>query len=131
SSLIVYGDKEHGSNFEYLTGFIPRVEEGLQVLNEDGHSTLILGTENVDKVKFSRVKSEGIDCPLLSLPNQTMNDFKPFHTYLEQVHIDTSGKVGLVGWILLSNVFADFHQTFDMPVFIVNACQDVLGKEKL
>src|SRR5699024_12126484 len=30
-----------------------------------------------------------------------------------------------------SNDFADFHQTFDMPAFIVNACQDVLGKEKL
>src|SRR5699024_7007292 len=131
SSLIVYADKEHGSNFEYLTGFIPRFEEGLQVLNQDGHSTLILGNENVDKVKFSRVKSEGIHCPLLSLPNQPMNDFKPFHTYLEQVDIDTSGKVGLVGWKLLSNDFADFHQTFDMPAFIVNACQDVLGKEKL
>lgn len=26
-ALIVYADKEHGSNFEYLTGFIPRFEE--------------------------------------------------------------------------------------------------------
>lgn len=25
--LIVYGDLEHGSNFEYLTGFLPRFEE--------------------------------------------------------------------------------------------------------
>src|SRR5699024_11511271 len=82
SSLNVYADKEHGSNFEYLTGFIPRFEEGLQVLNQDGHSTLILGNENFNKVKFSRVKSEGVHCPLLSLPNQPMNDFKPFHTYL-------------------------------------------------
>src|SRR5699024_8921494 len=163
SSLIVYADKEHGSNFEYLTGFIPRFEEGLQILNQDGHSTLILGNENFNKVKFSRVKSEGVHCqllslqhkpmndfkqfniikeglqilnqdghstlilgnenfnkvkfsrvksegvhcPLLSLPNQPMNDFKPFHTYLEQVNIDNSSKIGLVGWKLLSNDFDD------------------------
>lgn len=25
-TLIVYADKEHGANFEYLTGFIPRFE---------------------------------------------------------------------------------------------------------
>ena len=131
SSLIVYADKEHGSNFEYLTGFIPRFEEGLQILNQDGHSTLILGNENFNKVKFSRVKSEGVHCPLLSLPNQPMNDFKPFHTYLEQVNIDKSGKIGLVGWKLLSNDFDDFHHNFDLPAFIVSACQEVFGKEKL
>src|SRR5690625_7892625 len=95
SALVIYADKEHGSKFEYLTGFIPRFEEGLQILNQDGHSTLILGNENFNKVKFSRVKSEGVHCPLLSLPNQPMNDFKPFHTYLEQVNIDHSGKIGL------------------------------------
>src|SRR5699024_12243665 len=53
SSLIVYADKEHGSNFEYLTGFIQRFEEGLQILNQDGHSTLLLGNENVETDKFS------------------------------------------------------------------------------
>lgn len=26
STLVIYADKEHGSNFEYLTGFIPRFE---------------------------------------------------------------------------------------------------------
>ncbi|WP_440895071.1 hypothetical protein ACS127_10900 [Amphibacillus sp. Q70] len=52
SSLIIYADKEHGSNFEYLTGFIPRFEEALQVLNQDGTSTLILGNENFNKAQL-------------------------------------------------------------------------------
>src|SRR5699024_5319725 len=54
-----------------------------------------------------------------------------FHTYLEQVNIDKSGKIGLVGWKLLSNDFDDFHHNFDLPAFILSACQDVCGKEKL
>src|SRR5699024_11447924 len=83
------------------------------------------------KVKLSLVKSESFHCPLLALPKQPMNDFKPFQTYLEQVNIDKSGKIGLVGWKLVSNDFDDFHHNFDLPAFIVRACQDVFGKEKL
>lgn len=35
-ALMIYADKEHGSNFEYLTGFIPRFEEGLLILTQRG-----------------------------------------------------------------------------------------------
>src|SRR5699024_8195639 len=66
SSLIVYADKSHGSDIEYSTGVIPRYEDGLQIINRDGHTTLILGTENFNKVKLSCVKSAGVHCPLFS-----------------------------------------------------------------
>ena len=131
SSIVIYADKEHGSNFEYLTGFIPRFEEGLQILNQDGSSTLVLGNENFNKVKFSRVESEGVHCPLFSLPNQPMGDFRPLAHYLRQVNFDLSKKVGLVGWKLLSNDFDDFHQEFDLPAFILDALAEVIGKDKL
>lgn len=131
SALVIYADKEHGSNFEYLTGFIPRFEEGLQILNQDGSSTLVLGNENYNKVKYARVKSEGVHCPLFSLPNQPMNDFRPLTDYLQQVDIDHSGKVGLVGWKLLANDFNDLHQSFDLPAFIVDAFIEMLGKDTL
>ena len=77
SSLVIYADKEHGGSFEYLTGFIPRFEEALQILNVDGTSTLILGNENYNKTKYSLVDSHGILCPLFSLPNQPMGGFQP------------------------------------------------------
>ncbi len=80
SSVIVYADKEHGSNFEYLTGFIPRFEEGLQILNQDGSSILVLGNENFNKVKYSRVDSKGVHCPLFSLSNQPMGGFSSIST---------------------------------------------------
>ncbi len=41
-TLIVYADKEHGGNFEYLTGFIPRFEEALLVLHREGEAVLVL-----------------------------------------------------------------------------------------
>lgn len=131
SSLVVYADKEHGGSFEYLTGFIPRFEEALQVLNVDGTSILILGNENYNKVKFSLVESKGILCPLFSLPNQPMGGFKPIETYLEQAKIDTSGKVGMVDWKLLSNDFSDFHTDSSMPAFIVDGLKKIVPKDQL
>ena len=131
SSLVIYADKEHGSNFEYLTGFIPRFEEGLQILNQDGTSTLVLGNENYNKVKYSRVESEGVHCPLFSLPNQPMGDFRPLAHYLREADFDTSKKVGLVGWKLLSNDFNDFHQHFDLPAFIIEALAELAGRDRL
>lgn len=131
SSLVIYADKEHGGSFEYLTGFIPRFEEALQVLNVDGTSTLILGNENYNKTKFSLVESDGILCPLFSLPNQPMGGFKPVEFYLEQAEIDTTKKVGLVDWKLLSNDFNDFHLRSAMPAFIIDGLKTIVPKDQL
>ena len=54
-SLVVYGDLEHGQNFAYLTGFLPRFEEALLVLNKGGHHAMMMGNENLNKVS----------CPIL------------------------------------------------------------------
>lgn len=131
SSLVVYADKEHGSNFEYLTGFIPRFEEGLMVVNVDGTSSLILGNENFNKVKYSRVASKGVKCPLFSLANQPMDFGMTMKDYLRQAEIDSTQRVGLVGWKLLSENVEDFAQTYDVPEFIVTGLKTLVGEEKL
>lgn len=102
STLVVYADKEHGSNFEYLTGFIPRFEEGLQILTLDGRSQLVLGNENINKVQYARVKSSGILFPQFSLPNQPMQGFEPLDAYLDEIEMDASSKIGFVDWKLLN-----------------------------
>lgn len=127
SSLIIYADKEHGSNFEYLTGFIPRFEEGLQVFNVDGSSTLILGNENYNKVKFSRVLSEGKKCSLLSLPNQPMKDLSELEAVIDSTYINASEKIGIVGWKMIPNM----NKEFDVPSFIVNILENKFGIDKL
>lgn len=131
SSLVVYADKEHGSNFEYLTGFIPRFEEALQVINKDGTSTLMLGNENFNKTKFARVKSSGVKVPLFSLPNQPMGDFKPFVSYLDDVKIDDSGSIGFVDWKLLSPEFSEKDLISAVPHFVIEAFAEKYGRDKL
>ena len=73
--LVFYADKEHGSNFEYLTGFIPRFEEGLLVLNKDGMATLILGNENLKLCQHARISADLIHYPAFRyLINQWMEN---------------------------------------------------------
>lgn len=127
SSLIIYADKEHGSNFEYLTGFIPRFEEGLQVFNVDGSSTLILGNENYNKVQYSRVVSKGIKCSLFSLPNQPMDTLDELTHVLNKVKIDDGDKIGLVGWKMIPEMDKDY----DIPAFIVRVLEEKFGTQKL
>lgn len=131
SSLVIYADKEHGSNFEYLTGFIPRFEEALQIINKDGTSILMLGNENYNKTKFARVKSQGVKVPLFSLPNQPMGDFKAFGEYLKEVEIDDSAKIGFVDWKLLSPEFTENTLISAVPHFVIESFAGIFGKDKL
>lgn len=38
--LVIYGDVEHGSNFEYLVGFFTRFEEALLIIDKSGEIIL-------------------------------------------------------------------------------------------
>ncbi len=127
SSLFVYADKEHSANFEYLVGFMPRFEEALLVFNVNGTSTLILGNENFGKTKYSRISSEGIHCPLFSLPNQPDIYEWDFSDYIKKANADDSGYVGIVGWKLFNQ-----HQSYyDVPNFILDGIKHVINEKKL
>lgn len=127
SSLIIYADKEHGSNFEYLVGFIPRFEEALLILNQNGESTLLLGNENFNKAKYSRISSDNKCVPLFSLPNQPMGNVNELQEALAKIEIDESKNVGIVGWKLIPEMT---HQ-FDVPQFIIEQLANVITREKL
>ncbi|MFL2133867.1 M24 family metallopeptidase [Desemzia sp. FAM 24101] len=127
TSLVIYADKEHGSNFEYLVGFIPRFEEAILVLNIDKTSTLILGNENYNKAQYSRIKSMSKKSSLFSLPNQPMGSIETSEDIFAETNIDASGLVGLVGWKLIPGMKVQF----DIPEFIVQALTSVINREKL
>ncbi|NBJ70705.1 Xaa-Pro aminopeptidase [Roseburia sp. 1XD42-34] len=127
SSIVVYADKEHGSNFEYLVGFIPRFEEALFIMNSDGTSTTILGNENFNKVGYSRISTIGKKCTAFSLPNQPMEDLRELRNIIKNIKIDTSDLVGIVGWKLIPGM----EKQFDIPQFIVESLSSEVGEDKL
>lgn len=128
-ALVIYADKEHGGNFEYLTGFIPRFEEGLLIIDASGHCTVILGNENLKLARFSRLPVTLLHCPLFSLPNQPMDHETPLEDLLSSAGLSDKAKVGLVGWKMFTPAAGNGSGYFDIPYFIVDAVQRTLGKE--
>jgi len=123
-ALMIYADKEHGSNFEYLTGFVPRFEEGLLILHKTGAATVILGNENLKMAKHSRLPVELKHCPFFSLPNQPMENEASLETLFGEAGLSAYGRIGVVGWKMFTAAGADNKQLFDLPYFIVEALKN-------
>jgi hypothetical protein len=126
-ALVVYADVEHGTNFEYLVGFVPRFEEALLVLHSDGSAFLILGNENYNKAQYSRISATGIHCPYFSLPNQPMEPNPTYSSVLLEAGIQKGMKMGLVGWKHFTSRLEDNRSFFDIPSFIVDAVRELVG----
>ncbi|WP_271492410.1 M24 family metallopeptidase [Enterococcus sp. 5H] len=120
-ALVIYADKEHGGNFEYLTGFIPRFEEALLVLYSHGACTLILGNENLKMAKVSRIENQLVHSPLFSLPNQPMDNEARLETIFESIGLAEKNKIGVVGWKMFTTNESDNSEYFDLPYFIIQA----------
>lgn len=126
-TIIIYGDLEHGSNFEYLTGFLPRFEESLLILHQDGNAYLVLGNENIKMVKYSRIPAKLIHAPHFSLPNQSMNNKESIKELLEFTGIKTGTRVGIVGWKNFTSPVEDNQKLFDIPYYILDAIKKIVG----
>lgn len=128
-ALVIYADKEHGGNFEYLTGFVPRFEEGLLILAKSGAATAILGNENLKMAQHSRIPVTLKHCPLFSLPNQPMENETSLETLFSETGLHALNRIGLVGWKMFTATRADNTQLFDLPYFIVEALKNSTGAQ--
>ncbi len=97
--LIVYGDVEHGGNFEYLVGYFTRFEEALLVLNANGKGDAGLGQR---KPEQSSPRPGSKPRPCMSrcsrCRNQPHRQDKPLKTLLQEAGIAEGQRTGLVGW---------------------------------
>ena len=128
-ALIIYADKEHASNFEYLTGFIPRFEEGLLVVENPEKFTLILGNENLKLCAHARVPADLIHYPQFSLPNQPMENEKTLESIFLDLGIAKKKRVGVIGWKMFTTKQSDPSTLFDVPYFIVDALKNTIPTE--
>ncbi|MCR5228688.1 MAG: M24 family metallopeptidase [Solobacterium sp.] len=118
-TLVIYADMEHGSNFEYLVGFLPRFEEALLVLHSSAKAYLVLGNENLNKAGKSRIEAEAVLASCFSLPDQPMLNDEPFAAVIAKTGI--RGKTGIAGWKNFSGKYDDRRKMFDIPAYILDA----------
>ena len=127
-AVVVYADLEHGSNFEYLCGFLPRFEEALLILHANGKAFMVLGNENLNKAGKARIEAVPIHMPHFSLPNQPMQTEKSVAQILASCELEDAEKIGLIGWKNFTSHVEDNNLLFDLPYFLVEALKTVCGK---
>lgn len=124
--VLIYADREHGANFEYFTGFIPRFEEALCVIHQSGKTYLLLGNENTKMVNYSRISSELIHVPFFSLPNQPMQNDDYLINYLKQAGISKGHHVAAIGWKNFSSTVEQNQTLYDIPYFIIDELKQLV-----
>ena len=127
-AVVVYADLEHGSNFEYLCGFLPRFEEAVLILPANGKAFMVRGNENFNKAGKARIEAVPIHMPHFSLPNQPMQTEKSVAQILASCELEDAEKIGLIGWKNFTSHVEDNHLLFDLPYFLVEALKTVCGK---
>lgn len=128
--LMLYADREHYSNFDYLTGFDPRFEEGLLVLASDGKAFCLLGNECFNLYEYSRIPAEGILYQAFSLPNQPIDRLQELPEIFKNIGIGRGDRIGMVGWKLMYPRYGT-KDTFDVPAYLVEAARAVSGAENV
>ncbi len=128
--LVIYGDVEHGSNFEYLIGYFPRFEEALLVIDKDGDMKLLLGNENLNKASKARLVCESIHISLFSLPNQPNREDKTLNDCLVEAGISKNQKVGIVGWKLFTSKLESNSKLFDVPYYVIDEIKKIVDNEE-
>ena len=58
--LLIYADKEHFSNLEYLTGYDPRYEECMMLLKRGSLPWMILGNEGMGQAQCLTISHEKV-----------------------------------------------------------------------
>lgn len=128
-TLVIYADLEHGGNFEYLTGFVPRFEEAILVLHKDGKAFLLLGNEMLKMSEHSCIPAAPIHVPYFSLPDQPMDHTEPLDSLFGKAGIQSGKRIGLVGWKGFSKKLPSRSKIFDIPYYIVEAIKKAVNHE--
>jgi hypothetical protein len=122
--LVVYADREHSANLSYLTGFDPRFEEALLVVQVAASEApaLLVGNECLGMAAVAPLKMRPILHQDLSLPGQPRDRSGPLADVLVAEGIEPGRRVGVIGW----KTFAR-PEIIDAPSFLADELRRLVG----
>ncbi|MFN8619167.1 MAG: hypothetical protein U0869_00290 [Chloroflexota bacterium] len=122
--ILVWADREHSANLAWLSGFDPRFEEALLILDvtSDAAPALLLGNEDWGMGGAAPLPVRRIMFQDLSLPDQPRHRSAPLPRILEAEGVRAGTRVGVIAW----KTYAD-HSWIEAPSFLVDALRTAVG----
>ena len=125
--LLVWGDREHSANIAYLSGFDPRFEEAVLVVDvATGEPAVLVGNECVGMAGAAPLPMRPVLFQDLSLPGQPRDASSSLASILAEEGIGRGSRVGVVGW----KTYAD-RRSIEAPAFLVDELRRATGESGL
>ncbi|MGD0226177.1 MAG: hypothetical protein ABSF71_27915 [Terriglobia bacterium] len=126
--LLVYADREHFANMSFLTGFDPRFEEALLLLDRTGRRWLLVGNECMGYLPDAGLKCEPILFQEFSLMGQPRGDSRSLRAVLADFGIAQGAWVGCAGWKYFEGPLVDNPgSAIEIPAYIVDLLRSLVG----
>jgi len=126
--LAVYADREHFANLMYLTGFDPRFEEALLLLDRSDRARLLVGNECMGYLPDPDL---GIPAELFqdfSLPGQPRGSSRPLRKVLEDFGVGPGCRIGCTGWKTFEHALVEGgRHAMEVPAYLVDLLRDMTG----
>jgi hypothetical protein len=130
--LIVYADREHSANLEFLTGFEPRFEEALLLVAKSGDRLLLVGNECMGYLPDERLDIRVELLQELSLLGQPRSDSRTLRQIVREFGVGRGARVGCAGWKYFGRTLGEPSETaIDIPSYIVDLVRDLTGEPSL
>lgn len=127
--LVIYADREHFSNLEYVTGYDPRYEECFLVLRSGQRPLLAVGNEGMGQSQCLTIPCDRVLFQSLSPLGQARGGCPSLPDLLAGAGITRESTVGLLGWKSFSSIeVADWQHTFEVPSLLVDALRAAAGE---
>ena len=128
-AAVVYGDREHYANIEYLCGYDCRFEEGLLILPRDATPTLLVGNEGMSYSFVVPYDIRRVYYRNFSLQGQPRKPEERLDAILRDAGVAQGMKVGLIGFKYFDAAYdaPDPLHTFDVPHYMVRALEAAVG----
>ncbi len=129
--LLIYADREHFSNMEYLTGYDPRFEESLLVLRRGEEPSIVVGIEGeayseIIPIDLRRYVFSGFG--LMGQPSTG----KKLKEILLSCGVEPGDRIGIVGWkTYRPEEFDDPDHVLDIPSYIVEILAGITERKNL
>lgn len=128
--LIIYADREHFSNLEYICGYDPRFEECFMILQKNKIPELVLGNEGMGQSQCITIPIDRKLCQMLSPLGQLRGTSQSPEKIFKEAGINGDSNVGVLGWKSFSakeckDCNLDYKHIFEVPSFIIDALRKI------
>jgi len=126
--LLVYADREHFANLDFLIGFDPRFEEALLLLDITGRRWLLVGNECMGYLPHIGLNCEAVLFQEFSLMGQSRGHSRSLRRIFADFGIGQGASVGCAGWKYFEGSLVDNPQSaIEIPAYIVDLLRNLVG----